>query len=70
MLVSFVRDRDHTAGRRAVAQFHLNQLRFFLHSHPPKFTDEMKNFYRWPSIVYGGDLSTLQIGVHGFSPLR
>jgi hypothetical protein len=40
-LVSFVRGCDDAAGRRGVAQFHLN-LR--CHSHPPKFADEMKNF--------------------------
>ena len=68
-LVSFACHRDDAAGWRGVAQFHLNLLGFFLHSHPSKFSDEMKNFHRWPPIfLRGGDFSTLQITVHGFPP--
>jgi hypothetical protein len=44
-LVGFVRGRHDAAGRRRVAQFQLHLLRFFLHSYPPKFTDEMKNLH-------------------------
>src|SRR6516225_2571005 len=50
-------------------ELHFNPLRFFLHSNPPKFADEMKSFHRWTFIVLrGGDFSTLQIGIHVFLP--
>src|ERR1700730_10325348 len=68
-LICIACHRDDAAGWRGVAQFHLNLLGLFLHSHPSKFSDEMKNFHRWPPIfLRGGDFSTLQITVHRFPP--
>ena len=65
-----MRGRDDAAGRRRVAQFQLQLLGLFLHSHSPKFADGMKNFHRWPSIIlHGGDFSALQISVPDFLPI-
>ena len=68
LLVGIVRGRDDTASHRGFMELHFNPLRFFLHSNPPKFADEMKNFHRRLVILRGGDFSTLQIGVHRFPP--
>jgi len=63
LLVGFVRGRDDTANLRSFMQLRLNPLRFFLHSNPSKFADEMKNFHRRTFLVVcSGDFSTLQIG--------
>ena len=60
LLVGFVRGRDDTASRRGFTQLYFNPLRFVLHSNPPKFADEMKNFHRQTFIVLrGGDFSTV-----------
>src|SRR5215471_20096368 len=46
-----------------------SQFRFFLHSNPSKFADELKSIRRWTFVVArGGHFSTLQIGVHVFLP--
>jgi len=71
LLVDLVRGRHDTAGQRGFTQLHFSQLRFFLHSNPSKFADEMKNFHRLTlMILRGGDFSTLQIDVHVFLPQK
>jgi hypothetical protein len=68
-LVGFVRRRNDAASQRGFTQFHFDPLGFFLHSNPAKLADEMKNFHRPAFIVLrGGNFSTLQVKVHGFSP--
>jgi Tripartite tricarboxylate transporter family receptor len=67
-LVGFVRRRNDAASQRGFTQFHFDPLGFFLHSNPAKLADEMKNFHRPAFIVLrGGNFSTLQVKVHGFS---
>jgi hypothetical protein len=64
-----MRGRDNASSRRGFTQSHFNPLGFFLHSNPPKFADEMKNFHRWTFIVLRrANFPTLQIGVHRFPP--
>jgi hypothetical protein len=70
VLVSFARDSDNAADRRSFVCLHLKLLRFFLHSHPPQFADEMKGLNGWMLKVCDGDFSPVQTDAHGISLLQ
>ncbi len=59
-LISFRRGSDDGTGGPRVPQFHLSLFRFFFHPHPPKLSNELEGFHRWPVIaLHSRNFSTL-----------